>query len=125
MSSILALIFFLSPAIDQDHAIRIAGNIKKHCTFPKLATVIMYKESSFNINAIRYNTNMTMDKGLMQINTIHGDVPLDYEENIEFGCALLESHYDAYDKCWFGEYHSRTKHLKKRYCRKVWEIYGG
>lgn len=78
---------------------------------PILAISVAYCESRFDTKAINYNNNKTIDRGLMQINSIHLetakamglDVVTDPIHNIMYGLFLLKtngiSDYLASKKC--------------------------
>ena len=71
-------------------------------------------ESGFNENAEHYNDNKTIDRGLLQINSIHTeamkDMGLDIkksDDSLIFGFWLLRTegiqHWNSSKKCW-GKY---------------------
>jgi soluble lytic murein transglycosylase-like protein len=69
---------------------------------PDLALAIASHESGFNPNATNLNTNGTTDYGVMQLNTTTVQTlgvanPLDAQENIDAGVALLAKYYQQYN----------------------------
>ncbi len=98
---------------------------------PYLLAAIAKKESNFNANAVRQNTNGTRDIGVMQINSIHLPDLAKYGileshlydpcTNITVGAWLLSRRQAEYGNTWeaVGTYHSKTKSLKWKYAEEV------
>jgi len=78
---ILELIFLIAPQYDVP---------------PYLVAAIIIKESEGNVLAVsKENTNGSVDRGLMQLNSYYFDIEwCDAEINIRTGCAHLRSLYN-------------------------------
>jgi len=74
-------------------------NCQKYGVDIQVVCAIIQTESGGNERAFNYNSNGTKDRGLMQINSIHGHGTEIYkpEINIEFGCKYLKKCVDKSD----------------------------
>ena len=98
----------------------------------KLLVAIARVESEFNPYAIHYNTNGSIDIGLMQINSIH--LPFLAKHgiakqslynactNIKVGAFVLAQQFRIHGKTWraVGAYNARDESLRKKYVHRVW-----
>ena len=88
---------------------------------------IAYVESRFKQDAVRVNTNGTIDVGMFQINSIHFDTTckgldvLKLQGNAECAAKILKSHskHSSKDAQWIARYHSKTPSLKAKYYQKL------
>ncbi len=81
---------------------------------------IAYVESRFKVNAVRANSNGTIDYGMFQINSVHWDTTckginvMEFKGNVRCAAKLIQQAqlHSHNDKHWIGRYHSKT-HSKK------------
>lgn len=88
---------------------------------------IAYVESRYKTDAIRNNTNGTVDVGMFQVNSVHwsttckGIDVLTLQGNAYCAAKILAKHakHAETDANWLGRYHSKTKALKLQYVEKL------
>lgn len=99
---------------------------------PHILVAIAKHESGLNPGAVRRNNDGTMDRGIMQINSIH--LPelrrygiterhlLDPCVNVHIGAWLLSRHIARFGNTWqaVGAYHSKTPSLNRAYALRIW-----
>ncbi len=103
---------------------------------PKLLYAIAVTESSLNPNAINYNTNGSIDYGLMQINSCHLPTLSKFgidknslfqpQTNITVGAWILSKCVNKYGYSWnaIACYHMGSGSLDNREAlRYVWQVY--
>lgn len=66
----------------------------KECFDTNLCIAIMAQESAFNVKAVSKGG----DRGLMQINPVHGKAPLDIKKNIQMGSKILRDNISFFSK---------------------------
>lgn len=80
----------ITPTIISEADIR-AYITTKFGVYASVATCIAQHESGFNPNAIHYNSNGTIDRGVFQINSIHGYDPstlFNWKDNIDIAYTM-------------------------------------
>ena len=102
---------------------------------PMLLQAIAWVESRYDKNAKNYNTNGSVDMGVMQINTIWLDSLAEYGIerrhlynacfNINVGAWILRRQINDVGYNWqaVAHYHSRTPDRGDNYARKVARVY--
>jgi hypothetical protein len=88
---------------------------------------IAFLESTFKVNAKRFNKNGTIDYGMFQISSIHWTTTCkEYDISKPQGnayCAAklisIAKEYKDTDKHWLGRYHSKTPSHKRSYSRAL------
>ena len=102
---------------------------------PMLLQAIAWFESGYDKNANNYNTNGSIDMGVMQINSIWLDPLAEYgiEKrhlynacfNINVGAWILRKQINDVGYNWqaVAHYHSRTPDRGESYARKVARVY--
>jgi len=128
MKYLLVLLMLVSPLASADCFNRAA---KYYHVNHEVLRAIAQVESSLNPNAIRKNKNGSVDRGLMQINSIH--LPLlnkygihkkdlmDGCSSIYVGAYLLKRSVDRYGNTLeaIGSYHSATPGERDKYTKLV------
>ena len=103
---------------------------------PALLYAIAKQESGLRIQVTNKNENGSIDRGPMQVNSVHdqtlkkrfGIEPKDLFNpctNIDVGAWLLRQCFDEFGSTWnaVGCYHSRTPAFSKRYADRVRALY--
>ena len=86
---------------------------------------IGYVESRFKINAVRVNTNGTVDYGMFQINSVHWNTTckglnvMTFNGNVRCAVRLVKQAklHSGHDSLWLARYHSKTKSKKILYTK--------
>lgn len=88
---------------------------------------IAYVESKFKQNAVRTNSNGTVDYGMFQINSVHWSTTCRYmnvmtfEGNVRCAAKLVQEAqiHSKRDVLWLGRYHSKTPSKKIKYSKQL------
>ncbi len=100
-----------------------------------LLSVALTENEKVDPNAIRHNSNGTVDRGLMQINSIWiKELPelhltaeklKNPEVSIQVAAYILSKHIKNKGKNWiaYGSYHSKTPSKRKKYIAKLKKSY--
>lgn len=105
---------------------------EKYQVDPYILIAIAQVESKFNPYALNYNSNGSVDIGLMQINSLWQKKLKDSWKylfdpcfNVIVGAWILRDCIDRYGYNWkgIGCYHSRNKRRMYEYARKVVNTY--
>ncbi|AOY97828.1 lytic transglycosylase (plasmid) [Cupriavidus sp. USMAA2-4] len=105
-----------------------------HQVNPMVLRAIAWQESRFRADAVRRNDDRSIDRGLMQINSVHLAELKRYgvdARTLEDGCASvfigawhLRRKMNRHGNTWaaVGAYHSETPALRERYARAIADI---
>ena len=131
---ILSLWLPCSVACDVTRAF--ASSADRYGLDPTLLYAIAKQESGLRINVTNKNKNGSIDRGPMQINSVHDETmkrrfgiePKDLFNpctNIDVGAWLLRQCFNEFGSTWnaVGCYHSRTPTISKRYADQVRALY--
>ncbi|WP_020678076.1 lytic transglycosylase domain-containing protein [Geopsychrobacter electrodiphilus] len=125
----LVLYFTLLPAYTNAFCFQEAG--QRYGVSPDLLQAIAKTESNLNPSATNYNSNGTVDIGLMQINSIWTaqlgptwDYLFDPCTNVMAGAWILNQCIRDYGSTWqaVGCYHSRTPTRRDAYAARIAHI---
>lgn len=108
---VLAIAFRESSIIHQRHG-RVCG-IDFHGN-----PACVYTEKSFGHMGVHYKS--WYDKIDIDLERLLVSIEYGYELGARI-LAITKKRTKQQSRCWIGEYHSRTPHLKQRYCAKIYE----